>query len=132
MDASYIAIGVAIGFVLWKVYSARRSPAQLAEIQGAIDRGAVVLDVRSPTEFASGHLPGARNVPVASVGGSASALVQDGVPVVVYCASGTRSAMAARQLRGAGVAEVFDLGPMGNGAALRMGPQSSDSNDTSA
>jgi len=118
MDLSYMWIILAVAFIAWKVWSMRRSSEQMTEIQAAVDAGAVLLDVRSPAEFAGGHLAGARSVPVGQVGGVAGEL--QGQTVVVYCASGMRSAKAARVLRSKGV-DVLDLGTFGNGQALRLG-----------
>jgi phage shock protein E len=73
--------------------------------------GAQLLDVRSESEFASGHVPGATNVPVNRLSARAAALVQEGRTIVVYCASGMRSGAAKRILRKAG-ADVYDLGAM--------------------
>lgn len=120
MDLSYLWIAFVVAFVAWKLLSMRRSPQQLATIQAALDAGAVLLDVRSPAEFGGGHLPGARNVPVASVGGVVAELKRSGKTVVVYCASGTRAGMAARALKAGGVATVHNLGTFGAGRALRF------------
>jgi rhodanese-related sulfurtransferase len=76
-----------------------------------VGAGARLLDVRTESEFASGHLPGATNIPVDRIRGQASELARGGKPFVVYCASGLRSAVAKRALRAAG-AEVYDLGAM--------------------
>ncbi|WP_328418301.1 MULTISPECIES: rhodanese-like domain-containing protein [unclassified Micromonospora] len=62
--------------------------------------GAVVLDVRSPAEFAAGHLPGAVNLPLDELPGAARRFA--GQDVVAVCASGGRSAMAAQVLDAAG------------------------------
>ena len=61
----------------------------------------LVLDVRSPEEFASGHVPGARNVEYDQVAAQLSEL---GAPreVVVYCERGPRAAKAATVLAAAG------------------------------
>jgi NADPH-dependent 2,4-dienoyl-CoA reductase/sulfur reductase-like enzyme/rhodanese-related sulfurtransferase len=58
----------------------------------------VLLDVRSPREYRSGHLPGALNIPHTDLR-RRLAEVPDGVPVRVYCASGFRSYLALRILR---------------------------------
>jgi rhodanese-related sulfurtransferase len=61
----------------------------------------LVLDVRSPEEFASGHVPGALNLPHEEVAARIGEL--DPVrEVVVYCERGTRAAKAATVLRDAG------------------------------
>lgn len=72
--------------------------------------GALLLDVRSEGEFRSGAIPGAKNIPVQSLGGRLGELEKER-PIVVYCASGMRSASAAALLRRNGFKEVSDLGP---------------------
>lgn len=73
-----------------------------------------VIDVRSTLEFWLGHLPGAIHVPVDRLPGglaSHSAITPDS-RLLVYCASGMRSAQAARVLREAGFQRVIDGGGM--------------------
>ena len=120
MDLSYLWIVFAVAFIAWKLLSMRRSPAQLASIQTAIDDGAILLDVRSAAEFATGSLPGARNVPVSNIGSVIGELQAAGKPVVVFCASGTRAGLALRALKAAGIQPSFNLGTVGNGQALRF------------
>jgi len=68
----------------------------------------VLIDVRTPGEFAQGHLQGAVNIPVESPDFTAQVLeVAQGAPVELYCRSGNRSAQAAAMLEGL---TVFDLG----------------------
>ena len=119
MDLS-LPIAAAIGgLIVWKWWSGRRSPEQLEAVQAALAAGAPLIDVRTPAEFSAGHLPGARNIPLSRSGGAAGL----GDTIVVYCASGARSARAASALRAAGVGAVFDLGPMRNGAGLPAAAQ---------
>ena len=73
---------------------------------------AVLIDVRSPMEFAAGHLPQAINVPydriqeiVAVVGQPAAA-----PPLVLYCQSGTRSMIACTVLRQLGFQRLTNAG----------------------
>ena len=69
-----------------------------------------MVDVRTPEEFAEGHLKGATLVPVGSDGFAGKVrAVADGKPVLVYCRSGNRSSKAAAQLNAAGVREVSNL-----------------------
>ena len=72
--------------------------------------GALLLDVRSEMEFRGGAIPGAKNIPVQSLSGRVGELDR-GRPVVVYCASGMRSASAVSLLKRNGFTEVHDLGP---------------------
>lgn len=74
------------------------SPQDAAGRQG---RGAVLLDVREPDEWAAGHAPGATHVPLAGVGDAAA---QFGAQeVLTVCRSGGRSAKAAETLAQAGI-----------------------------
>jgi phage shock protein E len=77
-----------------------------------VEQGAVLLDVRTPEEYAQGHLPGAKNIPVQVLPQRLEEVGPREVPVVVYCQAGGRSAMAADLLRRSGFGEVCNLGPM--------------------
>ena len=77
--------------------------------------GAFLLDVRSPGEFAEGHLAGAVNVPVNELEATMASLPADRRrEIVVYCRSGMRSARARTLLLKAGFTKVEDLGGMSN------------------
>lgn len=78
----------------------------LAKIQG----GAAIIDVRSPDEFADGAYPGAKNIPVNALVGRLNDVGPKDKPVVVYCASGGRSAVAAQILRANGFVDVLNAG----------------------
>jgi rhodanese-related sulfurtransferase len=75
------------------------------------DPSAVLIDVRTPEEFAQGHIEGALNIDVES--GAFAAAIAD-LPTdgnyVVYCRSGNRSAVAVDQMQAAGFTEVYDMG----------------------
>lgn len=75
--------------------------------------GALLLDVRTPEEYADRHVEGAVNIPVHELSGRLKEVGTTMRPVVVYCRSGARSASAAQQLRRAGY-EVHDIGGIGN------------------
>ena len=64
--------------------------------------GAVVIDVREDDEYADGHVPGARHIPLATVPDRADEIPADQT-VYVICAAGGRSARAVEFLRGRGV-----------------------------
>lgn len=91
-----------------------------AMLRGLRDRGVPLIDVREPAEFALGHLPGAVNIPrgvlefevdghPAVNGQRDPALAHRDRPVVLYCRSGGRSALAAESLRRLGFAEPLSL-----------------------
>ena len=73
-----------------------------------------VIDVRSKLEFWMGHLDGATNVPVDRLPEGLDGLgLTPKSRILVYCASGMRSAQAASILKGAGYTNVVDGGGMG-------------------
>jgi DMSO/TMAO reductase YedYZ molybdopterin-dependent catalytic subunit len=87
--------------------SSRLTIEQLAELRG-LEPDLQLVDVRSPSETASGTLPGAREIPLSALADSLLALNSD-APVVTYCASGYRSQIAASVLLDAGFADVSDV-----------------------
>jgi phage shock protein E len=112
-----IALAAAM-FLLYKFWSMRRSPAQLQDALALISAGGILVDVRTPAEFAGGHAPGAINVPLGSIGEKLAAIGPRSRAVVVHCASGTRSKMAVSQLRAAGYTTVVDVGTLSNAMAM--------------
>lgn len=62
-------------------------------VSDAVDNGAFVIDVREPGEFAEGHIPGAVNIPVRSIG-TADVDVPTDQPIIEYCKSGYRASLA--------------------------------------
>ncbi|MGW6356596.1 rhodanese-like domain-containing protein [Streptomyces sp. NPDC055092] len=64
-----------------------------------------VVDVRTPGEYATGHLPGAHNVPLDRLDKAAGALkaAAGRAPLLIVCASGARSAKGCAQLAGQGI-----------------------------
>lgn len=70
----------------------------------------VILDVRSPAEFAAGHLPGAVNVPHDELAAQVTALgLAPDQELVVHCHSGPRAARARTALAALGYGRVRDL-----------------------
>jgi phage shock protein E len=82
-----------------------------AEARLLVEKGALLLDVRSPEEFQSGHLQGAVNIPVQELDARMGEVGPKERAVVVYCRSGMRSGRAAELLKRAGY-DVRDLGAM--------------------
>jgi uncharacterized membrane protein YfcA/rhodanese-related sulfurtransferase len=73
--------------------------------------GAALVDVRTPDEFAAGHLPGAINIPVDEIERRAGEIGPLSRPIVTYCRSGARSGRAKSALERMGFAQVVNLGP---------------------
>lgn len=72
--------------------------------------GAVLLDVRTPQEYAQGRIPGSVNVPLQDLGRIASVAPNKETPLFVYCQSGARSAQAVDLLQRAGYEHVKNIG----------------------
>lgn len=72
-------------------------------IQDFVEKGAIVLDVRSKGEFETGHVQGAKNVPLDTLNSKISEIKKWGKPVITCCLSGMRSAQAAQVLKNNGV-----------------------------
>ena len=107
-----LAIAFASGaMLLWPMIMKRTAGASLNTL-GATrminDTQAIVLDVRATGEFEAGHLPNARNIPLAELGQRTGELPA-GRPVIVCCNTGMTSAKGAAALRKAGREEVFNL-----------------------
>jgi phage shock protein E len=82
-----------------------------ATARALVGTGAKLVDVRMPDEFASGHVPGAVNIPLHELSSRLSEIGPPTTKVVVYCRSGSRSASALKSLQRAGYANVYDMGP---------------------
>lgn len=107
-----IAIAFASGaMLLWPMVMKRTAGASLDTL-GATrminDTQAIVLDVRASGEFEAGHLPNARNIPLAELDQRSGELAA-GRPVIVCCNTGMTSAKGAAALRKSGRQEVFNL-----------------------
>lgn len=70
----------------------------------------LLIDTREPAEWATGHIPGATLLPRGILEGKIEDLAPDvDQPIVVYCASGGRSALAAESLQRMGYRKVLSL-----------------------
>lgn len=81
------------------------------EVTELLKRGAVVVDVRTEEEFHGGAAPGAINIPLGQENqGVATHALSINTPILLYCASGARSARALGIYRNLGFTEVHNLG----------------------
>lgn len=81
--------------------------------------GAVVIDVRTAHEFASGSLPGVINIPLDELRRRMASVVPDPMtPVLLHCKSGGRSGMASKMLRSMGYRQVGNLGSLARAQAI--------------
>jgi len=71
----------------------------------------VLLDVRSKAEFQSGHIQGAKSLPLEEIPNQANAKLKDKDAVILtYCQSGMRSRTAAKTLVKLGYTKIYDFG----------------------
>ena len=81
------------------------------EILVAIEQQALIVDVRTPEEFADGHYPGAIHIPHESILDGLNQLgVTTSTAVILYCRSGNRSGQAEQALREKGFTEARNAG----------------------
>jgi phage shock protein E len=78
-------------------------------IQEIIQKGAIILDVRSKEEFKAGHLQSSINIPVDKLAQNLNKLGKT-KPIITCCASGMRSASAKNILKANGYTEVYNGG----------------------
>ncbi|MDR0803343.1 rhodanese-like domain-containing protein [Fluviicola sp.] len=78
-------------------------------IEQLMSEGAVIVDVRSPGEYASGHIKKSINIPLQSLATGFNKLDRN-KPVITCCASGMRSASAKSMLKSKGFVEVRNGG----------------------
>lgn len=90
----------------YKAWNSRRVRGMLPQLK---TQGATLVDVRTSNEYASAHAPGTVNIPLDELGRRLSEIPRT-APVVVGCASGTRSGMAKMLLRKNGYTEVHNIG----------------------
>ncbi|MFC5077436.1 Thiosulfate sulfurtransferase PspE precursor [Vibrio thalassae] len=74
-----------------------------------IEQGALLVDVRTPAEFADGHLASAKNYPLSDID-KYFAHIDKSTPIVVYCRSGNRSGKALDYLTSIGFSHVHNAG----------------------
>lgn len=103
-----VAVLLAVGYLLFFPRGDVSGP----EARRLVEGGALLVDVRTPQEFAAGHITGALNIPVQQLDRRMAELGPKDRPIVLYCRSGNRSSTAARMLGNAGYAAVHDLGAM--------------------
>jgi len=78
------------------------------------DDGHVIVDVRRPDEYESGHIPGAILIPNESIGTERPEALPDTEQVIlVYCRSGNRSKQAAGKLAAMGYKNIYEFGGIG-------------------
>lgn len=106
---------ILIGLFVSCSLSSSKNIASVAQSHEAIDAGALVIDVRTPEEFQSGHLDGALNIPHSEIESRISEISSSkDKTVVVYCRSGGRAGIAQAALVKNGFTKVINAGGYGD------------------
>ena len=97
---------------LWALSACQNEATQVEpRVLEAIAEQVLVVDVRTPEEFRSGHFPGAINIPHKQIiGGLGERQVRPSDPIVLYCRSGNRSGKAQAALRSIGFSQALNAG----------------------
>lgn len=106
-----LIVGLGIAAASPAVAAADTPPGKVdgATAKSLVASGAKVVDVRTPQEFASGHVPGAINIPYDELPKRAAEIGPPTTKVVLYCRTGRRSGVAADALRKAGFTQLYDF-----------------------
>jgi rhodanese-related sulfurtransferase len=109
----------ALYFHLW-----RSTQAAVKFARDYQDQGGLLIDVRSPAEYKSGHLPRAINLPLNELDTCVPRLAQNKDQILLlHCKTGLRSELAAQRLKRQGYANAFNLGSYGRAARLILRSQ---------
>lgn len=110
---TFILVGVIVGFLF--VFVKRiQSKGDKQMVSEWIKERAVVVDVRTKSEFAEGHFPGAINIPVDVLPSQLNQIQNKQSKIVVYCRSGARSERAKQILSASGYGSVINAGGLGD------------------
>ena len=74
------------------------------------NKNAILLDVRTREEYASGHIEGSKTLPLDKIDRIDSIIKDKNTPLYVHCLSGRRSARAVAYLKAKGYKDVHDIG----------------------
>lgn len=106
----YLIPTAVVGFILWRIFRFALIRKQLPSL---LSDGAVIIDVRSAAEYASGASKQSINIPLDELERRADKLSSE-KPIILCCASGTRSGIAAGILKRKGFKKVLNAGPWRN------------------
>ncbi|PIP99141.1 MAG: rhodanese [Shewanella sp. CG18_big_fil_WC_8_21_14_2_50_42_11] len=105
---SVLALLVILAASLMPTWAAEQEPSVAWE---KIDRGVMLIDVRTAEEFAEGHIDGAMNIPFNNIVPELAKLnITKDTEIVLYCRSGNRSDMAQKSLVKQGYSNTYNAG----------------------
>lgn len=113
-----VVLTLAAGYM----YMKRSGQVSSKEAAEYLKNGAIVIDVRSPNEFESGHILQAYNMPLDRIEILVPTAVRDkNKPLLLHCSTGVRSRLAQKKLEEIGYKNVFNLGSYERAGKIVMG-----------
>ncbi len=103
---------VATVVLAYSLFAQNSGDMSAAELKEMIDSGTpeyLLVDVRTPGEYAGGYIPSAVNIPLQQIADTPPQVAKDSL-VILYCRSGNRSSQAARLLKEMGYSNIVDFG----------------------
>jgi phage shock protein E len=107
----WIPFLVVLVLALGYMYLKRSGQVSSKDAAEYLKNGAMIVDVRNPSEFEAGHLMRAQNMPLDRIEMLATSMIRDkNKPLLLHCSSGMRSSMAKKKLEALGYKNVYNLG----------------------
>ena len=107
----WIFIVITLVLLLAYIFLRRKGQISAGAALAYLERGALLIDVRSSAEYSAGHLKGAINIPIPQIDSEIGKQVKDKDQVILlHCQSGTRSGFAKNRLNALGYTQVYNLG----------------------
>ena len=108
--AGTAVVAVVVAIAEFRARSAAFGSIAPSEAVRLMNGGALLIDIRGQTEFAAGHIAGAKNLPGATIADGAQAIARfKEKPVIAYCDNGMTGGAAARHLGRLGFKQAFNL-----------------------
>ncbi|GAB2772220.1 rhodanese-like domain-containing protein [Salinimicrobium soli] len=95
---------------MMKLFKALFGMGESPDYSELVKNGGVIVDVRTKSEFLSGHIKGSKNIPLNSLGSNLKQIKNKDLAVITCCASGMRSASAKNLLESYGYTKVYNGG----------------------
>lgn len=92
--------------ILKKIFGKSEQP----DFSEMLENGGTIVDVRTKSEYSSGHIKGSKNIPLNVLNNNLNKIKAKDKPVITCCASGMRSASARKMLQSYGYTEVYNGG----------------------
>jgi phage shock protein E len=118
----WMPFAIVLALTAGYMYMKRSGQISAEEAAKHVEKGAMVIDVRSVDEFESGHLLQANNFPLDRIEMLLPGEVKDkNKALLLHCSTGVRSSMAKRKLEELGYKNVFNMGSYERASKILMG-----------